>query len=98
MRPVHYSWLWQSCRTLAGKSSTSCNGRADDVELLVGGGSPGHERGKCVGGVAVKGMPRPVVAAGGARVGVAGGVLHIAQRDPSVPTPRSPSCAAGCAG
>jgi hypothetical protein len=38
------------------------------------------ERGDGVGGVAVEGVPRSVVAAGGAGVGVAHGVLHIAQR------------------
>jgi hypothetical protein len=34
--------------------------------------------------VAVKGMPRVVIAAGRARVGVASGILDVAQRDPSV--------------
>jgi hypothetical protein len=40
--------------------------------------------GQSVGGVAVKRMPRAVVAAGSTRVGVAGRILDIAQRDPSI--------------
>jgi hypothetical protein len=35
-------------------------------------------------GVAIEGDPRSVVAHGGAGVGVRGGILHVAQRDPAV--------------
>ena len=47
-------------------------------------GGAGDEGGDDVGGVAVEGDPGPVVAHGGAGVGVAGGFLHVAQRDPGV--------------
>jgi hypothetical protein len=40
------------------------------------------ERRQGVGGMAVKGMPRSVVAAGSAQVGVASGILDVAQREP----------------
>jgi hypothetical protein len=43
-----------------------------------------HERCQRVGGAPVQGMTRSVIAAGGARVGVSGGVLDVAERDPSV--------------
>jgi len=45
-----------------------------------GGHHLGDERRQGVGGVAVKGMPRSVIAAGRARVGVASGILDVAQR------------------
>src|SRR4051794_6124739 len=41
----------------------------------------GHGGGDCVGGVAGEVVAVAVVAAGGAGVGVADGVLHVAQRD-----------------
>src|SRR4051794_30476202 len=41
----------------------------------------GHRGGDCVGGVAGEVVAVAVVAAGGAGVGVADGVLHVAQRD-----------------
>jgi hypothetical protein len=44
----------------------------------------GDERGQLIGGVAVQRMAAPIVAAGGARVGVAGGVLDFAQRHAGV--------------
>ena len=44
----------------------------------------GYAGGDDAGGVPVQAGPRPVVAHGGARVGVGGSLLHVAQRDPSV--------------
>jgi hypothetical protein len=55
--------------------------------LVLAGGGGQHlcdERRQGVGRVPVKGMSRAVVAAGSTRVGVAGSILDIAQRDPSV--------------
>jgi len=46
--------------------------------------SAAESAGQCVGGVPVEVVPGAVVAAGGARVGVAGEVLHIAERDTGV--------------
>ena len=46
----------------------------------------GYVGGDDVGGVPVQAGPRAVVAHGGARVGVGGSLLHVAQRDPSVET------------
>src|SRR6266496_2125641 len=58
--------------------------RESRLALVVGEGDiPCQERGQGVGGVVVKGMSCSVVAAGGAWVGVAGGVLDVAQGDPS---------------
>jgi len=51
------------------------------------GGLPrgsGDERGDYVSGVPVQAGPRPVVAHRGARVGVGGGFLHVAERDADV--------------
>ena len=47
-------------------------------------GGAGDEGGDDVGGVAVEGDAGSVVAHGGARVGVAGGFLHVAERDAGV--------------
>ena len=47
-------------------------------------GCSGDVGGDDVGGVPVEAGPGPVVAHGGARVGVRGGFLHVAQRDPGV--------------
>ncbi len=52
---------------------------------------PGKMGREGVGGVAVEVVPGPVVSAGGARVGVAGGVLDVAQAHPGVHV-----CAAVC--
>jgi hypothetical protein len=47
-------------------------------------GCPGDERCDDVGGVPVQARPRAVVANGGPRIGVGGGLLHIPQRHPGV--------------
>ena len=47
-------------------------------------GCAGDEGGHDVSGVPIKRHPGPVVAHGGARVGVGGGFLDIAKRDPGV--------------
>ena len=47
-------------------------------------GCSGDERGNNISGVPVQAGPRPVVAHGGARVGMGGGLLHVPQRDPGV--------------
>jgi hypothetical protein len=54
--------------------------------LVLAGGRGQHlcdERRQGVGRMPVKGMSRAVVAAGSTRVGVAGGILDVAQRDPA---------------
>jgi hypothetical protein len=75
-----------SCLNRDRKSSTSRRKRRRKWVVLAGRGGHhlGDERRQGVGGVAVKGMPRSVIAAGRARVGVSSGILDVAQRDPSV--------------
>jgi hypothetical protein len=70
---------------LPGRAQSNLNpDRTSSINVTDGGRQHlGDERRQGVGGVAVKGMPRAVVAAGGIRVGVAGRILDIAQRDPS---------------
>jgi hypothetical protein len=50
----------------------------------VSAAGAGEERGHDVGGVAVEGDSGPVVAHGRAGIGVAGGFLDVAERNPSV--------------
>ncbi len=57
--------------------------RVERCLSLLSGGS-GEEGGDDVGGVAVKRHSRPVVAHGGARIRVAGGLLHVAEGDAGV--------------
>jgi hypothetical protein len=47
-------------------------------------GGPGNERGNDVGGVPVQSLAAAVVAHGGTRVGVRGGLLDVAQRHAGV--------------
>jgi hypothetical protein len=51
---------------------------------IVSSGGAGEECSHDVGGVAVEGDSGSVVAHGGTGIGMAGGFLHIAQRNPSV--------------
>lgn len=64
-------WLWRQHDGPATDNARSagCDGDVDD-----------HDE----GGVTVQGNPGPVVAHGGAQVGVRGRLLHVAQRDPGI--------------
>src|SRR5215207_660867 len=62
--------------------------------LMVSAAGSGEERCHDVRGVSVKGDSGPVVAHRGARIGVAGGFLHIPQRNPSVESGRDECVAA----
>ena len=71
----------------AAAASTELNG-PNKPEFLPGSqflpGGTSDVSGDDVGGVPVQGSSGPVVSHGGAGIGVRGGFLHIAQRDPSV--------------
>jgi hypothetical protein len=59
-------------------------GQADAQHAVPLPGGSGDVRGDDIGGMAVQRGAGPVVAHGGARVGMRGGFLHITQRHPGI--------------
>lgn len=87
-RPFRSFPTWSGCaRDCPVQSATPTPCKSAELRTGQGSvlaGSPGHEGGDDVGGVAVEGDAGAVVAHRGPRVGVAGGLLHVPERHTGV--------------